>query len=136
MKDNINNILLIQLLYLSLTVITALQKIIPFQIPDWFLEKFEPTFLSYIPYGISFSFVSIAALEVLISVVFVLSIANKEFLTKNSKNYLNFGFDLSKLLFLILFFGSFLAKDYQNGAIDFMYFGFTFFIKKELLKQF
>ncbi len=136
MKDNINNILLIQLLYLSLTVITALQKIIPFQIPDWFLEKFEPTFLSYIPYGISFSFVSIAALEVLISVVFVLSIANKEFLTKNSKNYLNFGFDLSMLLFLILFFGSFLAKDYQNGAIDFMYFGFTFFIKKELLKHF
>lgn len=136
MKDNINNTLLIQLLYLSLTVITALQKIIPFQIPDWFLEKFEPTFLSYIPYGISFSFVSIAALEVLISVVFVLSIANKEFLTKNSKNYLNFGFDLSMLLFLILFFGSFLAKDYQNGAIDFMYFGFTFFIKKELLKQF
>jgi hypothetical protein len=36
------------------------------------------------------------------------------------------------LLFLILFFGSFLASDYNNGALDFMYFGITYLLKRDV----
>ena len=55
-----------------------------------------------------------------------------EFILQRSKSFLFWGFDLAMLLFLVLFFGSFLAGDYSNGALDFMYFGITYLFKRDL----
>jgi hypothetical protein len=55
-----------------------------------------------------------------------------EFTSKRDKSFLFWGFDLAMLLFLILFFGSFLASDYNNGAVDFMYFGITYLLKRDV----
>jgi hypothetical protein len=132
MKKGINNILLIQLLFFSLAVITSVQKITGTFVPEWFAKKFEPTLIGTVPYGIELSFLTIIVLETLIAVCFLISIIRMEFVLQRSKSFLFWGFDLAMLLFLVLFFGSFLAGDYSNGALDFMYFGITYLFKRDL----
>jgi hypothetical protein len=132
MKKGINNILLMQLLFLSLAGITALQKITGTFVPEWFVKKFEPTLIGTVPYGIELAFLTIISLETLIAVCFLISIVRMEFVSQRSKSFLFWGFDLAMLLFLVLFFGSFLAGDYSNGALDFMYFGITYLFKRDL----
>lgn len=134
MKTFFNNTLLIQLLYLSLSGITAIQKISGASVPVWFIKKFEATLIATIPLGISLSFIVIVLVETIICLTFLISIFRKEFKSDSNRQFLSLGMDMSMLLFLILFFGSFLATDYHNGALNFMYFGFTFFLKKELTK--
>ena len=132
MKKGINNILLIQLLFFSLAGITALQKITGTFVPEWFFKKFDPTLIGSVPYGIELSFLTIIVLESLIAVCFLVSIIKMEFISERDKSFLFWGFDLAMLLFLILFFGSFLASDYNNGALDFMYFGITYLLKRDV----
>ena len=55
MKLKINHTLLIQLLFLSLAGITAFQKISGLEIPEWFIHKFENSFINLIPFGITCS---------------------------------------------------------------------------------
>lgn len=136
MKKGINNILLIQLLFLSLAVITAVQKITGTFVPEWFIKKFEPTLIAAVPYGIEISYLIIIVLESVIAICFLISLIRLEFVSGRSKSFLFWGFDLAMLLFLILFFGSFLAGDYSNGALDFMYLGITYLFKRDLEKRF
>jgi hypothetical protein len=122
----LNKTFLVQLFYLSLTGITAIQKILPLEIPSWFNEKFEKT-IGMIPCGIELSFFTITFLESLIAVLILFSIIKMEFKFKRDKPILKMALELSMILFLILFFGSFLAMDYENGALDFLYFAGTFY---------
>jgi hypothetical protein len=135
MKFSINNILLLQLLFLSLSGITAWQKISALIVPEWFLKKFEHSFFGMIPLGIPLAFYTIIVLETAVAIAFIISLLKMEFRNNASRNWLCLGLDLSMLLFLILFFGSFLVSDYSNGALDFMYFGFSFFMKREFSKE-
>ena len=53
MKLKINHTLLIQLLFLSLAGITAFQKISGLAIPEWFIHKFENSFINLIKGGLT-----------------------------------------------------------------------------------
>ena len=121
----INKTLLIQLLYLSLAGITALQKIIPLEIPNWFISKFSKT-IGIIPFGIELSFIIITLLESTIASIILIS--KKEYRSENNKSFLKLALELSLILFLILFFGSFLTMSYENGALDFIYFIGTLYV--------
>jgi hypothetical protein len=120
-------------MYFALSATTAYQKIIEFKVPEWFAHKFENSFIGLIPFGIPFSFIVIAILESTIAVSMIVSILNKEFREDSKKVVYNLGLDLSLILFIILFFGSFLVGDYSNGALDFMYFIGTLLIRKKLI---
>jgi hypothetical protein len=127
MRLNINRIFLIQLLYLSLAGITALQKIIPLEIPNWFISKFEKT-IGIIPFGIEISFIIITLLEGTIASLCLISIIKKEYLSIANKSFLKLALEISMILFIILFFGSFLTMSYDNGALDFIYFIGTIYL--------
>ena len=133
MKFKINHIFLVQCMYFALSATTAYQKIIEFTIPEWFVHKFEQSFIGLIPFGIPFSFIVITILESTIAIAMIYSMLNKEFKVGSEKLVFNFGLDLSLILFIILFFGSFLVGDYNNGALDFMYFIGTLFIRNKLI---
>jgi len=120
-------------MYFALSATTAYQKIVEFKVPEWFAHKFENSFIGLIPFGIPFSFIVIAILESTIAVSMIVSILNKEFREDSKKVVYNLGLDLSLILFIILFFGSFLVGDYSNGALDFMYFIGTLLIRKKLI---
>lgn len=133
MKFKINHVFLIQCLYFALSATTAYQKIIDFVIPDWFVHKFENSFIGLLPSGLAFSFIVITVLESVIAISMILSVLNKEFREDSKRIAYDLGLDLSLILFIILFFGSFLVGDYNNGALDFMYFIGTLFIRKKLI---
>lgn len=133
MKGKINHIFLIQLLFLSLAGITAYQKISGLSVPEWFIHKFEPTFINVIPLGIPISFFLITLLETAVALFMIISIYKREYQAGVEKDTLNFGLDLGLILFLILFFGSFVAGDYENGALDFLYFTGTLAIRNKFI---
>jgi hypothetical protein len=133
MKIKINHMLLIQLLFLSLAGITAFQKISGLAIPEWFIHKFENSFINLIPFGITISFIVITLLETSIAICMVFSLIKREYKLDSERVNLNFGLDLALVLFLVLFFGSFLVGDYENGALDFLYFVGTLAIRKKFI---
>lgn len=132
-KFKINHTVLVQLLFLSLAGLTAYQKISGLSIPEWFSDKFQDSIIGIIPFGIPLSFILITILETTIAICMIVSLLKKEHQVDANKVSLNLGLDLSLVLFVILFFGSFLVGDYDNGALDFLYFIGTLAIRNKLI---
>lgn len=133
MKLKINHTVLIQLLFLSLAGLTAFQKISGLTIPEWFVNKFQDSIIGIIPFGIPLSFILITLLETTIAICMIVSLLKREYQVDANKVSLNLGLDLSLVLFVILFFGSFLVGDYENGALDFLYFIGTLAIRNKVI---
>lgn len=132
MKLKINNTLLIIFLYLSIAGTTAYQKISGLTIPEWFHNKFSESIIGIIPFGIPIAFIIITILETSITLLMVFALYNKEYLKESKQKYLELGLDVSLILFTILVFGSFLVQNYDNGALDFLYFIGTLYLKNHL----
>jgi hypothetical protein len=121
---------LILSLYFFLSAITGIQKLTSDIPPEWFLKKFEHTLIDLFPGSTCLSFIIIVALEVLAGFSFLLALIKLEFKQGASSKYTTLGFNLTLLLFLVLFFGSFIAQDYENGFMDMAYFVMTIFLQK------
>ena len=125
--------ILILLLYISLAGIAGIHKLLGDFPPAWFYGKFKETFLNALPSGIWLSFVLIVVLEIAIAVLFSIALIKGEFKSQAKQTFSYFGFISLLVLFVILFFGSFLVQDYDNGFNDFVYFGVTVFLMKYYL---
>lgn len=126
---------LILLIYLLLGAVTGIHKILGDFPPVWFKEKFDGSLIGMIPGGTALSFGIITILELSIAVLFIIAILKKEYKKDIIKTYSRAGFLASLLLFLILFFGSFLIQNYDNGFFDFVYFACTIFLMKFFLSE-
>jgi hypothetical protein len=127
--------ILIILLYVLLGATTGIQKLMgPFP-PIWFSEKFKDSIIGLFPGGIPLSFAIIIFLELAIAASFLAALIKKECRNESAKTFSRLGFNASLILFLILFFGSFLVQDYDNGFFDFTYFGITIFLMKYYFKE-
>ena len=120
----------IYLLYTLLGSVAVYHKLIGTIPPKWFLEKFQNTFLITIPTGLNLSFIIIVLLEIAIPVSFLVALVSQEFRSDSKQRFSTLGFRLSLVLFLVLFFGSFLVQDYENGFLDFMYFAVTIYLMR------
>ncbi len=80
-----------------------------------------------------FQFLLITLLETTVAICMILSLVKKEYQDISQRVSFNFGLDLALVLFVILFFGSFLVSDYENGALDFLYFIGTLAIRNKLI---
>jgi len=125
----------ILLLYISLAGIAGIHKLIGDFPPTWFYGKFKETFLNAIPGGIWLSFVLIVVLELAIALLFMIAFIKGEFKSQAKQTFSHFGFLASLSLFVVLFFGSFLVQDYDNGFNDFVYFGVTVFLMKYFMNE-
>ena len=125
--------ILILLLYISLAGVAGIHKLLGDFPPSWIYGKFKETFLNAIPGGIWLSFVLIVVLEIAIAALFSIALIKGEFKSQAKQTFSRFGFLASLALFVILFFGSFLVQDYDNGFNDFVYFGVTVFLMKYYL---
>jgi hypothetical protein len=125
----------ILLLYISLAGIAGIHKLIGDFPPTWFYGKFKETFLNAIPGGIWLSFVLIVVLELAIALLFMIAFIKGEFKSQAKHTFSHFGFLASLALFVVLFFGSFLIQDYDNGFNDFVYFGVTVFLMKYFMNE-
>ena len=130
--QNFESIIII-LIMIFLSGLPALQKITGQFPPEWFINKFTPTIFGQIPFGIELSFGIIVVLEVIVAILFMYSLLLLLTQKTNYKVILNLSFDMALLLMLILFFGSFLVKDYDNGFNDFIYFVGILYLKNYTL---
>jgi hypothetical protein len=122
--------ILILVLYFFLCTVTGIQKILGDLPPDWFMKKFEHTLIDLFPGSMTLCFIIILALELLAGLSFLMSLMKMEFKEDSLIKFANLGFNICLLLFTILFFGSFIAKDYENGFMDLGYFVITIFLQK------
>lgn len=97
----------ISLMFLIIFAFAGINKIGP--VPDWFNQSFGGTFLASFP-GLSLSYYSIVAIELLIFVLLVVSILRREFLSGNFKPYLVSALLVSLFLFVQLTFGQLLIQ--------------------------
>lgn len=122
-------------LYIILGAVAVIHKLNGAFIPAWFAEKFKDTILNAFPGSLHLAFGIIIALEILIPLLFLLGLLRKEFQPENAMTFTTLGFRSSLVLFLILFFGSFLVQDYENGFLDFMYFVATIYLMRFTLNK-
>jgi predicted tellurium resistance membrane protein TerC len=120
--------LFILLTYAFLGGITGIQKIMGEFPPKWYIDKYSATLINWVPGGVMISFLIIVLLELAIASLFVLALLKGEFKESQTPKYAKWGFMAALLLFLILFFGSFIAQSYDNGFMDFGYFAFTIYL--------
>lgn len=102
--------------------------------PDWFIGKFEKTFIGQIPGGLSISYWIIVLLELIGPILFGFAWVQM-IRKKNYNRILSLGFLMCYILFIILTFGSFLVQDYDNGFMDFIYFVGILFIEHTFFKE-
>jgi predicted tellurium resistance membrane protein TerC len=120
--------LFILLTYAFLGGITGIQKIMGEFPPKWYIDKYSATLINWVPGGVMISFLIIVLLELAIASLFVLALLKGEFKESQTPKFVKWGFMAALLLFLILFFGSFIAQSYDNGFMDFGYFAFTIYL--------
>lgn len=125
----------ILIILILLSGIPAFHKISGGSVPEWFIKKFTGSAIDLIPGGINLSFYIITLLETIIPVVLIIAMIKREH-KGMSNTFSELGFILSGLLFIILFFGSFLVESYDNGFNDFIYFVAVLLLRKEYYKEF
>ncbi|MFO0495530.1 MAG: hypothetical protein ACK50Y_08370 [Flavobacteriia bacterium] len=118
----------ILLTYAFLGGVTGIQKITGEFPPKWYIDKYSSTLINWLPGGVWVSFLIIVLLELAIACLFALALLKGEFKESQTPKFAKWGFMAALLLFLILFFGSFIAQSYDNGFMDFGYFAFTIYL--------
>ncbi|MBT3783598.1 hypothetical protein HOF92_01405 [bacterium] len=115
-----------QLMYLTLFGYAGLQKFMNFSATSThFSTLFKDTFVPSLPGGMGLQVGFIAGVEVLIALMFLVSLIRKEFLPGACRVWIILGLILSSLLFIHLGIGQRLIGDYPSAATTFFYFGFT-----------
>jgi hypothetical protein len=122
------------LLLIVISLLPAVSKVTGDFPPSWFLKKFDDTILDLIPYGLEISFLTIVIIEIIAPIIMALALI-RLIQNKRYEKLLSLGFNFYYLLFLILTFGSFLVKDYDNGFKDFAYFIGVVVIEKLILSD-
>ena len=113
-----------RIILLALTLLTAIpgiHKLLGEQPPQWFHNLFDNSLIGTIPFGVQASFTIIMLLELTTGLVFTVSLLGEFRQTSWRNKRIRCGFIMTQLLFLILFFGSFLIENYDNGFKDFIY---------------
>lgn len=113
-----------KILLLALILLTGMpgvHKLLGDIPPQWFHNLFDKSIIGSIPFGVQASFTIIMLLELATGLVFTVSLIGEFRQTSWRHKWIRCGFIMTQLLFLILFFGSFLIENYDNGFKDFIY---------------
>ena len=112
---------LLLLTLLFLTGIPGVHKLLGDYPPEWFVGLFKDSVIGAIPGGLYLSFWIIVLLELCAGILFFIALLQKEFTGDVTYTYSTYGLYLTQILFVVLFFGSFLIENYDNGFKDFVY---------------
>jgi hypothetical protein len=118
-----------------LTLIPAIHKLVNPIPAEWFIGLFKNSPINMIPGGLFFAYWILIILEFACGLLFTISIVSMEFKPTKTLKFGKLGFHLTFILFIILFFGSFLIQNYDNGFNDFLYFVGVLFIYERYFKD-
>lgn len=117
----------IQALFLVTLGLASLAKWKTRGVPSGFSDQFGETWLASLPFGLAFSYYTIALTETLAFALFLLSVFHVEWLEKSDKMYMRLGLILSLFIFVVLSYGLRLTGEFGGAANTFFYFGVTLF---------
>ena len=120
--QNTTERLLVALLLSLLGLVAGVHKLLGDFPPAWFEGKFSESLIGMVPGGIALSFGIIVLLELAIPALFCAAIVKREHQQEGLGRFAGLSFNIALILFIVLFFGSFLVQDYDNGFQDFLYF--------------
>lgn len=115
----------IQFLYITTFGLASLRKWETGGVPDGFREQFGESWLAILPGELLLPYYTIALLETLILILFLVSFLRFEWQVSNDKTFLKYGLVLSLFTFVILAYGLRLTGQFQGTANAFFYFGCT-----------
>lgn len=118
-----------------LTIIPGIHKLINTMPGEWFVNLFKESPIAEIPSGLILSYWIIILLEIASGILFTISLALMEFKPTKTLKFGKLAFHLTIILLIILFFGSFLIQNYENGFYDFIYFVGVLFIYESYFKE-
>ena len=118
-----------------LTVIPSIHKLINPIPAEWFVNLFKESPIAAIPGGLFLSYWIIILIEAASGILFAMSLVSMEFKPTKTLKFGKLAFHLTFVLFIILFFGSFLIQNYENGFMDFLYFLGVLFIYERYFKE-
>lgn len=133
MKTNIKFYCLLILTFL--TVIPGIHKLINPIPAEWFVNLFKESPITAIPGGLFLSYWLIIVIEIACGILFAVSLVLMGFKPTKTLKFAKLAFHLTIILFIILFFGSFLIQNYENGFKDFLYFLGVIFIYERYFKE-
>lgn len=107
-------------LFIVTFALAGFGKLLEPGVPQWFSDQFGQTFLAQFP-GLGVSFYSIAILEALAAVLFLVSLVKGESLSTGKTTILNLGLLVSALVFCQLGFGLRLVNEFTGAFNLFMY---------------
>jgi hypothetical protein len=122
-------------MYLTLLGQSALSKIADFGVPEWFLKQFSHTVLDAFPGALALNFFAIAALELVLTALFLVSLLRREFLPNHTRPFLKAGLWGSAWLFVALGFGLRMTGDFNSAAQAFVYFIVSFELFKYVARE-
>ena len=94
--------------------------------PDWFFEKFSPTFFATIPGGVSLSFYGIALAELTVTALALATVITLLMGKPRAEFLMKATVGVSAWTFAALSFGMRLTKDYSSAAQLFYFSAFSF----------
>jgi hypothetical protein len=119
---------LIYLLMTCVAGIPAVHKVLGDFPPEWFQRSFEPSVFGKIPNGVALAFSCVLFIELLTAVLFLRLLVGEVLGKSTSGRSIHAAFGSALVMFFILFFGSFLIENYDNGFKDFLYFAVVVYL--------
>jgi hypothetical protein len=115
--------------------IPAVHKLLGDFPPEWFQRSFEPSVFGKIPNGVALAFGCVLFIELLTAALFARLLLGELFRKPAGQGWIHAAFDSALVMFFILFFGSFLIENYDNGFKDFVYFAVVVYLYHHVINR-
>jgi hypothetical protein len=115
--------------------LSAIFKIIGFEVPEWFSKQFSGSMIDIFPGAISLSWIFIAILEFTAFALILLAIVKGEFRDDVSKKWTQPAFFITEITFIILVFGQDITHQYEAAFSLFAYAVLTYLAARVVLSD-
>lgn len=123
------------LLILTTMGVSAIEKILRFEIPDWYIKQFSGSVIDVFPNALTVYWIIITLFQITAFLFTLLAIAKKEFRDELQKKWSQIAFFLTEISFIILGFGQRIIQNYDIAFWLFAYSVLTFLGAREVLKK-
>ena len=106
----------IYVVYITMLGSAAFEKLSGGGVPAWFDQQFSKSILNAFPGSLAIQFYSIAILEMLVTVGFILSLAVGDYKAGSDRKFLRLSLWGSTMLFAMLSFGLRITHDFATGS--------------------
>lgn len=123
------------LLILITMGVSGFEKLLSFEVPEWFIKQFSGSVIDIFPNALTIMWVMITILQITAFLFTLLAIVKKEFRDEVQKNWSQIAFFLTEISFIILGFGQRIIQNYDVAFWLFAYAVLTFLGARAVLKK-